>query len=152
MLLIVLVYLIIKSTITGNILFTFTTPNVHIFIPILCFYFRCSQVLLDSGVTERILSKTEHPLNIMKQMGKDSIRQMELMRFYMQHSQDPHGPNIALFVGNLDPGKSQRKYEDFLNKYLNEDSRFTSIGPIYYEYGSVVLTYEDAQKAVSLIQ
>ncbi|XP_037820270.1 uncharacterized protein LOC119609521 isoform X1 [Lucilia sericata] len=110
--------------------------------------YRCSQVLLDSGVTERILSITERPLNIMKQMGKDSIRQMELMRFYMQHSQDPHGPNIALFVGNLDPGKSQRKYEDFLNKYLNEDSKFTSIGPIYYEYGSVVLTYEDAQKAV----
>ncbi|XP_065371403.1 uncharacterized protein LOC135963474 isoform X2 [Calliphora vicina] len=110
--------------------------------------YRCSQVLLDSGVTERILSITERPLNIMKQMGKDSIRQMELMRFYMQHSQDPHGPNIALFVGNLDPGKSQRKYEDFLNKYLTEDSKFTSIGPIYYEYGSVVLTYEDAQKAV----
>ncbi|XP_058979125.1 uncharacterized protein LOC101893201 isoform X1 [Musca domestica] len=110
--------------------------------------YRCSQVLLDSGVTERILSWNERPWNIMKQMGKDSIRQMELMRFYLQHRQDPHGPNIALFVGNLDPGKSQRKYEDFLNKYLTEDSKFTSIGPIYYEYGSVVLTYEDAQKAV----
>uniref|UniRef100_A0A1I8Q3K6 Diacylglycerol kinase n=1 Tax=Stomoxys calcitrans TaxID=35570 RepID=A0A1I8Q3K6_STOCA len=110
--------------------------------------YRCSQVLLDSGVTERILSWSERPWNIMKQMGKDSIRQMELMRFYLQHRQDPHGPNIALFVGNLDPGKSQRKYEDFLNKYLTEDSKFTSIGPIYYEYGSLVLTYEDAQKAV----
>lgn len=114
----------------------------------LLLFYRCSQVLLDSGVTERILSWSERPWNIMKQMGKDSIRQMELMRFYLQHRQDPHGPNIALFVGNLDPGKSQRKYEDFLNKYLTEDSKFTSIGPIYYEYGSVVLTYEDAQKAV----
>lgn len=73
---------------------------------------------------------------------------MELMRFYMQHKQDPHGPNIALFVGNLPPGLSQRNYEQILSRYLTDDNKFTSIGPIYYEYGSVVLTFEDAQKAV----
>lgn len=28
------------------------------------------------------------------------------------------------------------------------DMKFTSIGPIYYEYGSMVITYEDASKAV----
>lgn len=85
----------------------------------------------------------------MKQLGKDSIRQMELMRFYMQHKQDPHGPNIALFVGNLPTGLSQRNYEQILNKYVTDENKFTSIGPIYYEYGSVVLTFEDSQKAVS---
>lgn len=84
----------------------------------------------------------------MKQLGKDSIRQMELMRFYMQHKQDPHGPNIALFVGNLPTGLSQRNYEQILNKYVTDENKFTSIGPIYYEYGSVVLTFEDSQKAV----
>lgn len=86
----------------------------------------------------------------MKHLGNDSIRQMELMRFYMQHKQDPHGPNIALFVGNLPPGLSQRNYEQILNRYVMEENKFTSIGPIYYEYGCVVLTYEDSQKAVSL--
>ncbi|XP_053947468.1 diacylglycerol kinase theta isoform X4 [Anastrepha obliqua] len=110
--------------------------------------YRCSEVLLDRGVTERILSWNERPWDIMKQLGKDSIRQMELMRFYMQHKQDPHGPNIALFVGNLPPGLSQRNYEQTLNKYVTDDNKFTSIGPIYYEYGSVVLSFEDAQKAV----
>ncbi|ALC47811.1 CG31140 [Drosophila busckii] len=110
--------------------------------------YRCSEVLLDRGVTERILSWNERPWDIMKQLGKDSIRQMELMRFYMQHKQDPHGPNIALFVGNLPTGLSQRNYEQILNKYVTDENKFTSIGPIYYEYGSVVLTFEDAQKAV----
>ncbi|EDV94973.1 diacylglycerol kinase theta isoform X4 [Drosophila grimshawi] len=110
--------------------------------------YRCSEVLLDRGVTERILSWNERPWDIMKQLGKDSIRQMELMRFYMQHKQDPHGPNIALFVGNLPTGLSQRNYEQILNKYVTDENKFISIGPIYYEYGSVVLTFEDAQKAV----
>ncbi|XP_067619813.1 diacylglycerol kinase theta isoform X7 [Eurosta solidaginis] len=110
--------------------------------------YRCSEVLLDRGVTERILSWNERPWDIMKQLGKDSIRQMELMRFYMQHKQDPHGPNIALFVGNLPPGLSQRNYEQILNKYMTDENKFTSIGPIYYEYGSVVLSFEDAPKAV----
>lgn len=31
---------------------------------------------------------------------------------------------------------------------LLSDNKFTSIGPIYYEYGSMVITYEDASKAV----
>ncbi|XP_046865125.1 diacylglycerol kinase theta isoform X4 [Drosophila willistoni] len=110
--------------------------------------YRCSEVLLDRGVTERILSWNERPWDITKQLGKDSIRQMELMRFYMQHKQDPHGPNIALFVGNLPTGLSQRNYEQILNKYVTDENKFISIGPIYYEYGSVVLTFEDSQKAV----
>ncbi|KAI9576312.1 hypothetical protein GQX74_000107 [Glossina fuscipes] len=105
-------------------------------------------VLLDRGVTERILCWNERPWDIMKHLGKDSIRQMELMRFYMQYKQDPHGPNIALFVGNLPPGLSQRNYEQILNRYVTDENKFTSIGPIYYEYGSVVLTFEDSQKAV----
>ncbi|XP_020713739.1 diacylglycerol kinase theta isoform X2 [Ceratitis capitata] len=110
--------------------------------------YRCSEVLLDRGVTERILAWNERPWDIIKQLGKESIRQMELMRFYLQHKQDPHGPNIALFVGNLPPGLSQRNYEQILNKYVTDENKFNSIGPIYYEYGSVVLTFEDAQKAV----
>lgn len=28
------------------------------------------------------------------------------------------------------------------------ENKFNSIGPIYYEYGSMVITYEDANKAV----
>lgn len=105
-------------------------------------------MLLDRGVTDRILSLNERPWQIMKQLGKDSIRQMELMRFYLQHKQDPHGPNIALFIGNLPQALSQRNYEQIITKYTTEENKYSSIGPIYYEYGSVVITFENAAKAV----
>ncbi|CAH1101865.1 unnamed protein product, partial [Psylliodes chrysocephalus] len=110
--------------------------------------YRCSEVLLDRGVTERVLSWNERPWEIMKQLGKDSIRQMELMRFYLQLKQDPHGPNLALFVGNLPPNLSERNYENILTDFLGKENKFSKIGPIYYEYGSMVITYEDSEKAV----
>ena len=111
--------------------------------------YRCSEILLDRGVTERVLTWSERPWDIMKQMGKDSIRQMELMRFYLQLTQDPHGNNLALFVGSLPPGLSERNYEQILLEFLGVENKFSSIGPIYYEYGSLVITYENASKAVS---
>ncbi|KAK4881601.1 hypothetical protein RN001_004920 [Aquatica leii] len=113
-----------------------------------CEDFRCSEILLDRGVTERVLSWNERPWEIMKQLGRDSIRQMELMRFYLQLKQDPHGPNVALFVGNLPPNLSERNYENILTELLGKENKFSKIGPIYYEYGSMVITYEDSEKAV----
>lgn len=109
---------------------------------------RCSEILLDRGVTERVLDEHERPWEIMKQLAKDSIRQMEVMRFYLQLKRDPHGPNLALFIGNLAPGLSQRIYEQSLMEILGPENKFTSIGPIYYEYGSLVITYENAEIAV----
>lgn len=95
-----------------------------------------------------MLDEHERPWEIMKQLAKDSIRQMEVMRFYLQLKRDPHGPNLALFIGNLAPGLSQRIYEQSLMEILGPENRFTSIGPIYYEYGSLVIIYENAETAV----
>ncbi|XP_015589973.1 diacylglycerol kinase theta isoform X2 [Cephus cinctus] len=113
-----------------------------------CEDYRCSEILLDRGVSERVLAWDEKPWEIVKQLGKDSIRQMELMRFYLQLQQDPHGPNLALFVGNLPPNLSERNYENMLTEFLGKENKFSSIGPIYYEYGSMVIIYEDSNKAV----
>lgn len=113
--------------------------------------YRCSQVLLDRGVTGRVLSWDEKPWELVKMLGHDSIRQMELMRFYLQLKQDPHGPNLALFVGNLPPNLSQRNYENMLTEFLGKENKFSSIGPIYYEYGSMVIIYEDSNKAVKAL-
>ncbi|XP_017796275.1 PREDICTED: diacylglycerol kinase theta [Habropoda laboriosa] len=110
--------------------------------------YRCSEILLDRGVSERVLARDEKPWEIVKQLGKDSIRQMELMRFYLQLKQDPHGPNLALFVGNLPPNLSERSYENMLTEFLGKENKFSFIGPIYYEYGSMVIIYEDSNKAV----
>jgi hypothetical protein len=37
-----------------------------------------------------------------------------MTRFYLQQKQDPHGPRISLFVGNLPTGLAQRQYEKIL--------------------------------------
>ena len=92
---------------------------------------------------------------------------MELTRFYLQLKEDPHGPNVALFVGNLPPNLKQKEYETILLDYLDDgtyffpindystiihlfftENRFTSIGPIYYEYGSMVITFDSSNMAV----
>lgn len=105
-------------------------------------------MLLDRGVTERILDLGERPWEIMKNLGHDSIRQMELMRFYLQHKKDPHGPNIALFVGNLPTGLSERQYDQIITKFTTEEFRRANFGPIYYEYGSLIMLYEKPHLAV----
>ncbi|XP_050312450.1 diacylglycerol kinase theta isoform X2 [Anthonomus grandis grandis] len=109
---------------------------------------RCIEVLLDRGVTERVLSWNERPWEIMKNLGRDSIRQMELMRFYLQLKKDPHGPNVALFIGNLPPNLSERTYENILMDILGRENKFLKVGPIYYEYGSMVITFKDSDTAV----
>ncbi|XP_035719225.1 diacylglycerol kinase theta-like isoform X6 [Vespa mandarinia] len=113
--------------------------------------YRCRKILLNRDVSGRVLSPEEKPWDIVKQLGKDSIRQMELMRFYLQLKQDPHGPNLALFVGNLPPNLSERIYENMLTEFLGKENKFSSIGPIYYEYGSMVIIYEDSNKAVKAL-
>lgn len=67
-----------------------------------------------------MLSRDEKPWEIVKQLGKDSIRQMELMRFYLQLKQDPHGPNLALFVGNLPVSQPERIYENILTDLVGK--------------------------------
>ncbi|CAH2981639.1 unnamed protein product [Chilo suppressalis] len=110
--------------------------------------YRCSEILLDRGVSERVLEEEERPWRIVVRLARESVRRMELARFYLQPRRDPHGPTLALFVASLPPGLSERNYENILVEFLGAENKFTSIGPIYYEYGSMVITYEDASKAV----
>lgn len=110
--------------------------------------YRCSEILLDRGVSERVLEEDERPWRIVVRLARDSVRRMELARFYLQPRRDPHGPTLALFVAQLPPNLSERNYENILVELLGSENKFTAIGPIYYEYGSMVITYEDADKAV----
>ena len=100
------------------------------------------------AVTETVLGKQDIPWEVLKRRGHESVRFMELTRFYLELTKDPHGPDVALFIGNLPSNLSQIKYENILSEYLDEDSKFSSIGPIYYEYGSMVITFNDSESAV----
>ena len=72
------------------------------------------------------------------------------MRFYLKQKEDPHGPSVALFVGNLPGGLSQIQYEKILMDTLknNNDLKWNKFDAIYYEYGSMVILYDDGVKAV----
>ena len=45
---------------------------------------------------------------------------MELTRFYLELQKDPHGPEVAMFVGNLPANLSQKQYETLLMEFLDE--------------------------------
>lgn len=85
-------------------------------------------------VTENVLEQNELPWQIMKQVGRESIYRMHVMRFYLQLKQDPHGTSVALFVGNLPKNISERNYETFLKEILGK-GEFTC----FYNYGSLLM-------------
>jgi len=99
-------------------------------------------------VTETILDKDDCPWTVLRRRGQDSVRLMELTRFYLEQKKDPHGPDVSLFVGNLPANLSQKQYETILNEHLGEGHGFDSIGPIYYEYGFMVITFDNSEAAV----
>jgi diacylglycerol kinase (ATP) len=72
------------------------------------------------------------------------------MRFYLQQKEDPHGSSVAVFVGNLPASLSQVQYEKILMDSLknNNDIKWEKFDVIYYEYGSLVILFDESDKAV----
>jgi len=125
-------------------------------------------------VTRKILRRNESPWANFRQLAKLSVRRMEVTRFYLQLKHDPHGRYVALFVGNLPKQDSERHYDKFLKNIIGKgwsNEKYTyriikiciyiynlwdflevkfTIGPIYYEYTSMVIIFEnlDAVRAL----
>lgn len=78
-------------------------------------------VTLEAGkVTESVLGQDDVPWEVLKRRGYESVRLMELTRFYLELKKDPHGPDVALFIGNLPANLSQKQYETILLDMLDE--------------------------------
>ncbi|UJR14166.1 hypothetical protein I4U23_001161 [Adineta vaga] len=111
------------------------------------------EVLLISNVnyTDRILEPHEFPLHVLRQQRKESVRSHRVTRFYLQHKDDPHGPSVSLFVGNLPPGpRTEKQYEKILFQDIfqnNKDLKWDNMDVIYYEHGAMVLVYNDSDRA-----
>ncbi|XP_076437790.1 diacylglycerol kinase theta-like [Babylonia areolata] len=108
--------------------------------------FSLMEVLLDKGVAERRVDRGDRPWQIMQQSRRESLRQNRMTRFYLQQKEDPHGPSISLFVGNLPTGLSQRQYEKILLDIIGKENKWNSFDVIYYEYGALVLIYTDPEQ------
>ncbi|XP_057371949.1 diacylglycerol kinase theta-like [Daphnia carinata] len=110
--------------------------------------FSVTEIIMHKGVSERVLARDEIPWESLKQIGRESLRQMQRTRFYLQPKEVPCSENLAVFVSNLPFNLSQRQYEKILLDILGKDNKYSSIGPIYYEYGSMVLTYQNFDDAI----
>ena len=53
-------------------------------------------------------------LSMSHDLSQESLRRTQMTRFYLKELKDPHGTHIALYVGNLPTGLSQRQYEKIL--------------------------------------
>ncbi|CAF1594624.1 unnamed protein product, partial [Adineta ricciae] len=111
------------------------------------------EVLLISNVnyTDRILEPDECPIHVLRQQRKESVRSHRVTRFYLQHKEDPHGPSVSLFVGNLPPGpRTEKQYEKILFQDIfksDKDLKWDNMDVIYYEHGAMVLVYSDSDRA-----
>ncbi|RUS69393.1 hypothetical protein EGW08_022844, partial [Elysia chlorotica] len=112
--------------------------------------FELIEVLLDKGVTERKVDRSAKPFQIVVQSRRESLRQYRMTRFYLQQKEDPHGPSISLYVGNLPTGLSQRQYEKILLDIIGKDNKWEKFDGIYYEYGSLVLVYTKPDVATTV--
>ena len=86
----------------------------------ICFPTILIYVFLSITVTETILSQEDMPWEVLKRRGHESVRLMELTRFYLELHKDPHGPEVAMFIGNLPANLSQKQYETLLMEFLDE--------------------------------
>ena len=110
------------------------------------------QVSLDKGVAEYSVEPHESILPLVHQRRKDCLREWHLARMYLQEKEDPHGTTVSVFIGNLPKNLNQRQYERILIRLLSADERpFTAIGPIYYEYGSLVITFNSPKAATKAV-
>uniref|UniRef100_A0AAF5D657 Diacylglycerol kinase n=1 Tax=Strongyloides stercoralis TaxID=6248 RepID=A0AAF5D657_STRER len=109
------------------------------------------EVSLERGVVERTANPQENMLQLFRNLKKDSLRRFHVVRFYIQEKEDPH--DHAVFVGNLPVSLAQRQYERILLKLLGaKEKPFTAIGPIYFEYGSLVITFNTPKAATAAVQ
>uniref|UniRef100_A0A914EBL2 Diacylglycerol kinase n=1 Tax=Acrobeloides nanus TaxID=290746 RepID=A0A914EBL2_9BILA len=109
------------------------------------------EVSLERGVAERTANPQENMLQLIRNLRKDSLRRYHVIRFYLQEKEDPH--DHAVFVGNLPVSLAQRQYERILLKLLGaKEKPFTAIGPIYFEYGALVITFNTPKAATAAVQ
>ncbi|CAG2179100.1 unnamed protein product, partial [Oppiella nova] len=100
--------------------------------------YRLVEVSLDKGsVHERTMDNTESPWAIIKSLARDSIRQKDNTRFYLQQVDEVYCSNVAIFVGNLPPNLSQRQYERILVELLGKRKCFTGKFTPRFRYNRV---------------
>ncbi|KAL5110455.1 Diacylglycerol kinase theta [Taenia crassiceps] len=109
--------------------------------------FNLVETVVDRGLVERVLHPNDRPWEVIDNVRLESVRALRLTRFYIRSVKDPYGQGVSLFVGNLKRGLSQRLYEIILLERLGYQNKWDAIEVIYYDFGSLVVIYSNAEKA-----
>jgi hypothetical protein len=72
-----------------------------------------------------------------------------MTRFYLKQKEDPHGPSISLFVGNLPTGLAQRQYEKLLLDFITPGQLFCRVLPVVDM--TFVLVYLEVLERVGIL-
>ncbi|CDW55865.1 DAGK cat and RA and DAGK acc and C1 1 domain cont aining protein [Trichuris trichiura] len=106
------------------------------------------EVELSRGVVDRTLDPSEVMLDLIRSQRKASLKRYLSTRYYLQEKEDPHGSTVALYISNLPATLTQKQYEKILLRLLQTDVKpFSSIGPIYFEYGCLIITFNSPKAA-----
>ncbi|KRY87419.1 Diacylglycerol kinase theta [Trichinella pseudospiralis] len=109
------------------------------------------EVELSRGVVEKTLDPQEPVMPLLLAQQRNSLKRYLSTRYYLQEKEDPHGSTVSLFVANLPPTLTQKQYEKILLRLLETETRpFSAIGPIYFEYGSLVMTFNSPKVATKV--
>lgn len=66
------------------------------------------------------MDNNESPWEIMIGLARESIRQKENTRFYLQQVDEVYCSNVAIFIGNLPMNLSERIYEKIITEKLGK--------------------------------
>uniref|UniRef100_A0A5S6R0V6 Diacylglycerol kinase n=1 Tax=Trichuris muris TaxID=70415 RepID=A0A5S6R0V6_TRIMR len=106
------------------------------------------EVELSRGVVDRTVDPNETMLDLIRSQRKASLKRYLSTRYYLQEKEDPHGSTVAFFISNLPATLTQKQYEKILLRLLETDVKpFSSIGPIYFEYGCLIITFNSPKAA-----
>ncbi|KAM8960987.1 diacylglycerol kinase theta [Pelodytes ibericus] len=117
--------------------------------------FRLVEVFMGGKqVQRRILQGEEIVLDVLKDIRKTSIRQMNQTRFYIEenHKLDIQ---IHILVGGLPPLLSAAEYTNLLKEHLDIKEHLVSVVPTYTPQGAVILEiscFSEAERIFMLIK
>jgi len=57
-----------------------------------------------------------------------------MTRFYLKQKEDPHGPHLSLYIGNLPSNLSQRQYEHILLDIIKRGTGMRTYIFIWHAY------------------
>ncbi|XP_071810852.1 diacylglycerol kinase theta-like isoform X4 [Apostichopus japonicus] len=109
------------------------------------------ETILEHEIRERVMSREECPWPQLIKARQNSCREMKRIRYSLRlKGQEEKKCRTQIFVSSLPINLSEHRYEHIVRHLLKEATckMFSSVGPIYAQYGSTVITFQNKDDAL----